>query len=350
MKSILIIEDAKEIRENLEEILELDGYNVMTAENGKTGVKLAIEQTPDLIICDVMMPELDGFGVLKILNNQNKTFDIPFIFLTAKAEKLDFRKGMGLGADDYITKPFDSTELLNAIEIRLQKSAKLKSIEKTDAGLKTFFSEANAQKEFDKLSEDREIRLYNKKDVIYEEGQIPRWLFFIVSGQVKIYQSNEFGKELIINIYQKGDFFGHFPLLKDTTYLNSAEATKDSTLRLIPNTDFKQLLYNNRDFAAHFIKMIANEAESNEQLLIELAYSSVRKKVSNALLMAARKNNSESIEVSFEISRDTLAELAGIAKETLIRTLSDFKTEKLISVKGDTFQILNPNALSSMPQ
>ena len=116
MSKILVIEDNFEVRENLCEILELTGYEVYSAPNGKIGVQMAISKEPDLIICDVMMPELDGFGVLKILNRNTHTNDIPFIFLTAKAEKSDFRKGMGLGADDYITKPFDDTELLEAVE------------------------------------------------------------------------------------------------------------------------------------------------------------------------------------------------------------------------------------------
>jgi DNA-binding response OmpR family regulator len=105
-KKILVIEDNSEVRENLEEILELSGYEVVVAEDGKVGVDKAISEKPDLILCDVMMPRLDGFGVLNILSKRSQTADIPFIFLTAKTEKSDFRRGMNLGADDYITKPF----------------------------------------------------------------------------------------------------------------------------------------------------------------------------------------------------------------------------------------------------
>lgn len=121
MKTILFIEDNFEMRENTTEILELAGYKVESAENGKVGVDLALKHLPDLIICDVMMPELDGYGVLHILSKNSKTAGIPFIFLTAKSEKEDFRKGMNLGADDYITKPFDDVELMDAIETRFKK-------------------------------------------------------------------------------------------------------------------------------------------------------------------------------------------------------------------------------------
>src|SRR5215207_1668870 len=100
MKKILIIEDNPDVRENLAEILILSGYDAFTSENGLAGVEKAQSEQPDLILCDIMMPELDGFGVLHILSRQAKTADIPFIFLTAKAEKDDFRRGMASGADD----------------------------------------------------------------------------------------------------------------------------------------------------------------------------------------------------------------------------------------------------------
>src|SRR6188474_1549790 len=121
MKSILVIEDNKDLRENTAEILDLAGYKTFTAENGKKGVDIAVKEKPDVIVCDIMMPELDGYGVLHMLRKNETTQAIPFIFLTAKAERSDFRKGMEMGADDYITKPFDDLELLKAVEIRLQK-------------------------------------------------------------------------------------------------------------------------------------------------------------------------------------------------------------------------------------
>jgi CheY-like chemotaxis protein len=127
MKSILVIDDNKDIRENTAEILEMAGYKTFTAENGKKGVETALQEKPDLIVCDIMMPELDGYGVLHLLRKNPEMEHIPFVFLTAKTERSDFRKGMEMGADDYITKPFEDIELLNAIEIRLKKSAVLDS-------------------------------------------------------------------------------------------------------------------------------------------------------------------------------------------------------------------------------
>ena len=348
MKKILVIEDTVEVRENICEILELDGYESLQASNGKEGVEMAIKTSPDLILCDVMMPELDGFGVLKILNKNAKTHHIPFIFLTAKAEKTDFRKGMGLGADDYITKPFDDTELLEAIEMRLSKAKNLQnSFDGSDEGLQKFFSEVKGKEEIDNLLANRELRIFNKKDVVYNEGQRPHWLLFVVEGRVKCFQTNEFGKELITHIYNKGDFFGHQALIKDIPYKDNCICLERTQLRLIPKDSFKALLYNNRDFAAQFIRIIANQVEETEQQLIELAYSSVRRKVAVALLSFMEQ--SEGVN-EINASREDLASKAGTAKETLIRTLSEFKSEGILSVEGGTIYVSDKDALEQMPQ
>ncbi|MFD2144022.1 response regulator transcription factor [Mucilaginibacter antarcticus] len=127
-KKVLIIEDNDDIRENVIEILELAGYTVTSANNGKTGVELAFQDVPDIILCDIMMPEMDGYGVLYLLSKRPETIAVPFIFLTAKAEHFDRRKGMEMGADDYLTKPFDDMELLSAIESRLKKRRASKPI------------------------------------------------------------------------------------------------------------------------------------------------------------------------------------------------------------------------------
>lgn len=344
---ILVIEDNIDVRENLEELLQLSGYKVSTAENGKDGINKALEVIPDLILCDIMMPELDGYGVLRFLSNNVTTMNIPFIFLTAKAEKDDFRKGMGLGADDYITKPFDDVDLLDTIELRLKKSERLKSsFGETSQGLQRFFDESKAQKEFEKLLENREIRRYSKKDIIYEAGQYPKWLYYIVSGNVKSYQINDFGKEYTTNIYSSNEFFGYIPLLKNEKYHASVSVIDDCELKLIPVEDFTLLLYNNKEFAAKFIKILANQSEESEKQLLELAYSSVRKRVANALLKFSESKNTRTMS----ILRDDIANLAGTAKETTIRTLSDFKSEGLIAIDDNKIELLNIEKLRNMPQ
>jgi len=125
MKRILVIEDDRTLLENTATFLEMKGFDTCTARGGREGIDKALQSMPDLIICDIMMPDLDGYEVLKTLRNISHTAVTPFIFLTAKAEKTDFRKGMQMGADDYISKPFDFTELLDAIEMRLEKAETL---------------------------------------------------------------------------------------------------------------------------------------------------------------------------------------------------------------------------------
>lgn len=121
MKRILVIEDEPEMRRNLSTILKLEKFDVLTAEDGRAGLDLALQSRPDLILCDVMMPELDGYGVLQGLRAESATVRVPFIFLTAKGEKADLRSGMDLGADDYLTKPVGRAELINAINARLKR-------------------------------------------------------------------------------------------------------------------------------------------------------------------------------------------------------------------------------------
>jgi DNA-binding NarL/FixJ family response regulator len=122
MKRILVIEDEPEMRRNLATVLRLESYQPITAENGAVGVELARKEIPDLILCDVMMPVLDGYGVLQALRADSQLALIPFIFLTAKGEKDDVRSGMNLGADDYLTKPVPKADLLKAVEARLLRS------------------------------------------------------------------------------------------------------------------------------------------------------------------------------------------------------------------------------------
>jgi DNA-binding NarL/FixJ family response regulator len=124
MKTILVIEDEPEMRRNITTLLRFKGYKPVAAENGRIGVDAARRERPDLILCDVMMPELDGYGVLRALQADPDLSFTPFIFLTAKGEKEDLRSGMNLGADDYLTKPVGNEDLVNAIETRLQRAAK----------------------------------------------------------------------------------------------------------------------------------------------------------------------------------------------------------------------------------
>jgi signal transduction histidine kinase len=128
MKKILVVEDGQSLRKDILEILSFEGYDAVGAENGVIGVQRARESRPDLIICDIMMPILDGFGVLEELRKDSELATIPFIFLTARTDRSDSRYGMELGADDYLTKPFTASELLATVNARLEKRAKFEAV------------------------------------------------------------------------------------------------------------------------------------------------------------------------------------------------------------------------------
>jgi CRP-like cAMP-binding protein/CheY-like chemotaxis protein len=350
MNTILLIEDNTEVRENTAEILELANYRVITAENGKVGVEKALQETPDLIICDIMMPVLDGYGVLHLLNKNEKLRNIPFIFLTAKAERTDFRKGMEMGADDYITKPFTDIELLNSIERRLKKAALLKKEYSHGVeGMQAFLRDIGREDALKGLSEGRNINHYKKKQLIYSEGNHPGRLYFVQKGKVKTFKSNEDGKELTIGLYKEGDFFGYVSLLENTVYKESAEAMEDADIAIIPREDFESLINENPEVARKFIRMLAHNVTEKEEQLLGLAYNSLRKRVADALITLERKyKKSDTENFSIHISREDLANIAGTATESLIRTLSDFRGEKLIDIREGNIVILNEKKLISM--
>lgn len=347
---ILLIEDNTEIRENMAEILELAGYTVATAENGKEGVSLALQKTPDLILCDIMMPVLDGYGVLHLLQKNQALQGIPFIFLTARSERAEIRKGMELGADDYITKPFDGTELLNAIESRLKKSALLQQqFNAGIGGVHALLGATGSRDQLEQLKEDRSINKYKKKQTIYTEGNHPSRLYYLVKGKVKTYKRNEDGKELIIGLYNEGDFLGYMPLLEGKSYRDSAEALEDTELAIIPRTEFETLIAGNPAVLKKFIGILAQHIREKEEQLLAVAYNSLRKKVADTLVALYRKYNAAAHpDFSIDLSRENLASIAGVAKESMIRMLSELKDEGLITLQGSHIRILALGRLEQM--
>jgi CRP/FNR family cyclic AMP-dependent transcriptional regulator len=351
MKTILVIEDNLKVRNNIAEILELSNYKVLTAAEGKTGVEIALKENPDLIVCDIMMPVLDGYGVLHLLNKHKETYGVPFIFLTAKSEKADFRKGMEMGADDYITKPFDGIELLNAIEIRLKKSESLKtSAGQSKEQVTDFINTAKQTGNIQLISDEREVADYKKKHILYTEGHRPHSIYYLINGKIKAYKSNDDGKEFITNIYTPGDFFGYNFILENINYTENTEILEDAEVMLIPKEDFISLLTNDTQIAKQFIRLVTKNILAKEDALINMAYNSLRKKVAFGLIQVLEKfrKDKEDKEI-LELSRDNLAQVTGVATESLIRTLADFKSEDLIAIYPGKIIILNENKLRNLP-
>ena len=344
---ILIIEDTADIRESVAEILELAGHTVYEAGNGKEGVEMARTYMPDIILCDIMMPELDGYGVLHMLGKTPETAQIPFIFLTAKADRVDLRKAMDMGADDYLTKPFDDVELLNAIESRMKKKERQKEFySKSLDDLGHLIARNNGLAELKRVIQDRKSRYFKKNQVIYYEGDKGNGLYIVLSGQVKTSKLAEDGRELITGLHGSDRYLGIQAMLADETYSDTATALEDSQLCLIPKDQLEELLTLYPDVSRQFIKLLAGQIRENEEQLLQLAYSSVRKKLSDALLRLYRQGGPANTNI--KISREDLAALAGMATETVSRTLSDFKSEGLIDKTGSIISVIDAKRLERM--
>ena len=345
MKTILLIEDNELIRENTAELLELAGYAVLTAENGKVGVEQALITKPDLVVCDIMMPVLDGYGVLQIFNQNPQLSGVPFIFLTAKTERTDMRRGMELGADDYLTKPFDEAELLSAITGRLNRFRHLKPDYDLQApnGLGEFLDDARAVANLETLSADRKVHAVRRKQDIYREGDEPTRLYFVKSGRVKTVQATAGGKELITGLYGPGEFFGYLPLLEQTPHNDSAVAVDDAELVYIPKDDFSQLL-RTPAVGEQFIRLLAGRVSEREKQLLGMAYNSIRRRVADTLLHLHEQAGAGP-EATIQLSREDMAAMVGTAAESLIRTLSEFRQEGLIEVNPKNIRVLQPEKL-----
>lgn len=349
MKSVLVIDDNADIRDNTAEILDLAGYKTFTAENGKRGTEVAIQEKPDVIVCDIMMPELDGYGVLHLLRKNPNTQHIPFIFLTAKTERTDFRKGMEMGADDYITKPFEDLELLNAIEIRLKKSEILgHAYSSSHQGINDFIKDVKNTGLMQQLADQYNVETYHKKQTVYQEGKRPRFLYCLLKGKVKAFKTHEDGKEYITNLFSDGDFIGYAALIDEKPYDDNAIVLEDAEIMQIPKEDFMQMIYGDINIAAKFIRIITQNVKEKEDRLLNLAYSSLRKRIAKALLDIYNKFNASGENKSIEISREDIANYVGTATESLIRTLSDFKSENLIEIKSGKIFVLNPDKLKNL--
>ena len=350
MKKILLIEDDIVVRENTAELLELSNYEVITAANGKIGVIEAKRHLPDIIVCDIMMPELDGYGVLNVLSKQKETKQIPFIFLSAKTERSDIRKGIDMGADDYLTKPFDESELISAIESRLAKVSILKdNSEKKNTEdnneYEDLIKNLNQLKNY--FTDNAEEHTYKSGEDIYQEGFNSSYVFLIYKGVVKTYKIDEQGKELITSLFKSDDFFGFSSLMHNIPYQETATAIEDTEVFRLAKTEFKSILQQNPSITLELIDYLTDNVSEIKDQLLQMAYSSVRKKTASSILQFSEKIKKTS-EEGIRISRNDLASVDGIATETFIRTLSSLKKDGLIDIDGRNIKIMDIEKLKSV--
>jgi CheY-like chemotaxis protein len=346
MAKVLLIEDDTVLRENTAELLMLSGFDVITASNGKKGLETIEKKVPDIIVCDIMMPELDGYEVLDHVTKNNKTRPIPFIFLSAKTEHSDVRKGMNLGADDYITKPFTEDELVSAINSRLAKTSILKeqtatqNLHKDDElhslnDLKNFFDDYG--KSFS----------YQKDDIIYREGHHSNYIYLIAKGAVKCHKLNIEGKELATSLYKEDDLFGYTSFTDVLPHKETATALIDTKLLGVSTIQIKEILTENHSVALALLNLLTDDLLNVKEQLLQMAYSSVNKKTAQTILQFAEKINRKPTD-PIKISRHDLASVAGVATETFIRTLTNFKNKGFIKSEGRNIVVLNLEGLKEI--
>ena len=348
MKKVLLIEDDVVLRENTAEILELSNYEVITASNGIEGVALAKSIFPDIIVSDIMMPELDGYGVLQNLANDEQTRYIPFIFLSAKTERKDIRKGMDMGADDYITKPFEEEELISAIESRMAKASILKDQRTSQDDSEIPENEIRSLDDLKNFFDDKGTGFTFKKDQnIYCEGDHSRYIYLILKGIVKCHQLDENGKELITALHKEDDLFGYTSFTQNTVYKETATPIIDTQLVGISKNELKTVLDKNHKVTLELIQLLTEDLSGIKEQLVHMAYSTVHKKTASTILMFAEKLDCQPGE-AIRISRNDLASVAGVATESLIRTLSNFKKKGLIEIEGRNIRILDLHQLKNI--
>src|SRR5690606_2151214 len=340
-KTVLVIEDHDDIRESIVEILEMADYHVISAADGKAGFELALKHIPELILCDIMMPVLDGYGVLYLLGKHEETSHIPLVFLTAKVERADVRKAMEMGADDYLTKPFDDMELLNAVESRLKKRRNL------SAGITANAIRQDVELLFEELSEKGKTRKYKKKQLIYQESDTPLYLYRVNKGTLRSFLFYDVGRELTTGVFTKGDFLGYDAILTNNRYWENVESLEDCELTLINKADLQNLVAKRPALNAKFIHLLAGNSQFKSERLLSLAYGTVRKRIAEALVFYTEKLSSGNSQNTYKIRvlRDDLASMAGTANETVSRILADFKDENLITKEGNSIHVLDIQGL-----
>ncbi|MDB5014075.1 MAG: Transcriptional regulator [Daejeonella sp.] len=332
--TILIIEDNDTIRLNTATFLEKANYKVLQAANGKTGLKMA-QKFPDLIICDIMMPKMNGYSLLYMLNKNPAIANIPFLFLTSKYES-DKTKS-------------SNTDILLSINYLLEnrvkdltiKSKCLKSIEK----LLNEIDNNNGVK----ASSSFKLISYKKKEIIYYEGTQSGGIYLILKGHIKTLNLSTDGKEIFTGIYGREEFLGTRAVLTNESFFETAETMDETTVCFIPSEKINQLINFSKNSREKLIKLLSQNIPGEEDKLTLLTKNAVRTRMAGVLLRLATPTQETNFGV--KISDQHLASLMGIPVETVNLTLKDFKSEGIIKENSDdNFLLLDSIRLLRLKQ
>lgn len=352
MKRILIIENNKVIRNNISDILTLASYEVIATEHPHIACELAFKQRPQIILCSNQLPGVDGFKVYEEFKENELLTDCSFILLTQNLEWQYIKAAIESGIDDVIPMPLNNAYLLSAVANRLADGKcnnsdlskfKLNSVSQ-------YITTFTKNSQLEGLLHYKQETTYKKKSIIYKAGSFPTSVYFIKSGSIKTYRKNEEGKELICNIYQRGDFFGYVSLLLDERRTDNAEAMEDCELIQIPCVEFLEVILAEPKIIKLIMKLLTTDIVEKEGKMLNFAYNSLRKKIAKLLVDLYEKyaETGETNQDLIKISRENLAALIGVAKESVIRTLKDFKNEQLIELTHNSFKITNFSKLRNM--
>ncbi|NBX11684.1 MAG: response regulator [Chitinophagaceae bacterium] len=347
-QKILLIASEPSIRASISEILELADYNLVQAADGKSGVEMATQECPDIIITELTLSGLDGFGVLHLLQTKPWFGHTVFIVLCSSCDKHELRKAMEMGADDIIIKPIEGTELLSCLETRIRKRELGGLWKKKEEQL---YSTAETERELHEyLVKDRNVDRYNKKQLIVKEGERPTRLYYLINGKARAYKTHPDGKDLVIELYGPGDYLGFVEIINGTNHDETVEAIDYTELALIPRKDFEDLISQNTLASRKFMEKIALRNSRLHKRLLWLAYHSLRQKVAAALLHLKDKyGNSPAEHFEINMNRAAFASIAGTAIESSIRTLGEFKAERIIELEHDgTIRLLNEKKLEQL--
>jgi CRP/FNR family transcriptional regulator, cyclic AMP receptor protein len=278
--TVLLIMPASSSQLDIASILELAHYNVLKADSGKSGVKMAIALTPDIILCSADMPGLDGFVVLSIIQRKDTLKHIPFILLTTGFNRKDIRRGMIMGADDFISTPFDHTEILLVVETRLLKLARRWQL--------PIF---NSQQLYEKFWKGLSIHVYKEKEVLCRQGQLALHVFYVIDGKLKAYQLGDEGKTLVTRLYGAHEFIGYTAIFGRSLYMENIVVLENARIVMIPLRKVEELSVLHSEILFTFGRLLSNDLVEREMQMISLAYHSLRKRVATALLTAYRKYN-----------------------------------------------------------
>lgn len=354
MCTVLVIESNSGIRERIAEVLQPAMYTVLRAHSTAQALQLALSEKPEVFLCSlsstnsttssrsantVHSSPVDAFAVLQAVRADTQLMAVSVILFGSMVDDHTRRHAMNSGADDVLTFPCSDAELLEAVSARVRRAR---------AAMYAAKREEAHEIDVTTLRRVGRTHMYKKNDVIYTDNSAAHAIYYVVHGKVKTYRTHELGKDFITGLYADGQFVGYSAALSNTPHTDVAKALDDSEVIEVPRSEFLTVVLHSAVMSQRFLQVLADELISKDESLVRLAYNSVRKRVADALVALERHYHDSAESFRIAISRENLANLSGTATETTIRTLHDFKEEKLIEIHGSTIQILNLEKLRSM--